>query len=81
MLSILCVKFERILILGDFNIHVDQKDCAMAKDFLSLLDCFNFTQFVNVPTHCKDHMLDLLMANYAFVTAVDVRLSDHSAIF
>ncbi len=53
----------------------------MAKDFLSLLDCFNFTQFVNVPTHCKGHTLDLLMANYAFVTTVDVGLSDHSAIF
>lgn len=83
LLTMLCIKFERILILGDLNIHVDQKDCVLAKDFLSLLDCFNFTQFVNVPTHWKGHTLDLVTANYAFVSnlsTVDVGLSDHSAI-
>lgn len=45
---------------------------------LSLLDCFNFSQFVNVPTLCKCHALDLVITN---VSILDVGLSDHSAIF
>lgn len=83
LLSILSVRFKRILILGDFNIHVDQKACLLAKDFLSLLDCFNFFQFVNVPTHCKGHTLDLIIANdssLSNLSVVDAGLSDHLAI-
>lgn len=40
MLSFLCLRFERILLLGDFNIHMDIKDSTIAKDFLSILECF-----------------------------------------
>jgi len=42
-------KYSRFLILGDFNIHVDQEPCIMAKDFLSMLDCYNLTQYVHFP--------------------------------
>lgn len=52
-LSMLTMKFDRILIVGDFNIHVDRSDSVAAKAFLSLIDCFSFTQFVTDPTHNK----------------------------
>lgn len=84
LLTILCLKFRRVVILGDFNIHVDQKANALAKDFLSLLDCYNFKQFVDFPTHCKGHTLDLVIANDDLVSSfssVDVGLSDRSAVF
>ncbi|XP_069050220.1 uncharacterized protein [Lepisosteus oculatus] len=50
-LSFLSLKFKRILILGDFNIHIDSTSSSLAKDFLSLLGCFDLTQFVCTPTH------------------------------
>ncbi len=84
LLSMLCFKFKNILILGDFNIHIDQNDCMLTKDFLFLLDCFNLKQFISGPTHNKGHTLDLVIANDAIVSqlsSVDIGLSDHFAIF
>ncbi len=82
-LTMLTPKFHRILIAGDFNIHMDQRDSAVAKGFLSLLDCFNFSQLVTCPTHCKGHTLDLVLTNGSFasqLSSVDIGLSDHSAV-
>ncbi len=62
LLSMLCFKFKHILILGDFNIHIDQKDCMLTKDFLFLLECFNLKQLISGPTH---NTLYLVIANYA----------------
>ncbi len=84
LLSMLCFKFKNILILGDFNIHIDQNDCMLTKDFLFLLDCFNLKQLISGPTHNKGHTLDLVIANDAIVSqlsSVDIGLSDHFAIF
>lgn len=80
----LSLKFHRILIVGDFNMHVDRSDSAVAKEFLSLLDCLDFSQWVTGPTHCKGHTLDLVISNGSFVSqlsSVDIGLSDHSAVF
>lgn len=44
LLSILCLKFDRTLNLGYFNIHMDKKDFVMTKDFVSLLECFDLKQ-------------------------------------
>lgn len=79
-LSMLYSKFKRILILGDFNIHIDQKN----RDFLSLLECFSLSQAVNGPTHNKGHTLDLVITNGSSVSqtlSIDVRLSDGVAFF
>ncbi len=84
LLSMLCFKFKNILILGDFNIHIDQNDCMLTKDFLFLLDCFNLKQLISGQTHNKGHTLDLVIANDAIVSqlsSVDIGLSDHLAIF
>lgn len=34
-------KYDSVLILGDFNIHICCKDDLLAKDFLALMDSFN----------------------------------------
>ncbi len=84
LLSYLCLKFERTLIQGDFNIHMDKKDSALTKDFLSLLECFELNQFVDCFTHNKGHILDLVISSGSLVSQLstfDLGLSDHLAIF
>ncbi len=84
LLSFLCLKFERTLIQGDFNIHMDKKDSTLTKDFLSLLECFDLNQFVDCFTHNKGHILDLVISSGSLVSqlsTVDLGLSDHLAIF
>lgn len=84
LLTTLCFKYSRVLILGDLNIHVDQEACVMANYFLSMLDCYNLSKFFHFPTHSKGHTLDLIIANNDFVSnmsTADVGLSDHYIVF
>jgi len=32
-------RISKIVILGDFNIHIDTPSCHLATEFLSLIDC------------------------------------------
>ncbi len=43
LLTLACAQHDIIIMLGDFNIHVDS-DCNTAKDFLSVLDHFDVSQ-------------------------------------
>lgn len=43
LLSVLCLKFSRILIMGDFNIHIDSPKLPLVSEFLALLDCFGLS--------------------------------------
>ena len=52
---------SKLLIVGDFNFHVDDKNSKSASDFLELLELFNLKQHVCVPTHQAGHTLDLLI--------------------
>lgn len=71
-LYMLCLKFERTLILGDFNIHMDKKDSAMTKDFVSLLECFDLKQHVDCSTRIKGQTLDLVISNGSFLSQFSV---------
>ncbi len=78
------IKLEKVLIIGDFNLHIDKVSCNMAADLLSITDSFNFTQHVSGPTHSKGHTLDLVFSlglNIANVCVEDVCVSDHSCVF
>ena len=50
-LQLLTVTSGKLLIVGDFNIHVDVSSNSTASKFLSLLDSFGFSQHVGGPTH------------------------------
>lgn len=52
---------EEVLIMGDFNFHIDDLTNFYAREFLNLLDTFNMSQHVNEPTHQSGHTLDLLI--------------------
>ena len=58
------VNTEKILIVGDFNIHMDNKNDSLRSAFLSITDSIGFSQLVDLPTHCCNHTLDLLPGLY-----------------
>ncbi len=49
---------SRLLLTGDFNIHVDQKDDNFAINFSQLLESHDLVQHVGVSTHVNGHTLD-----------------------
>ena len=65
------------------NIHIDNPSSVFANNFTSLLDCLGITQHVNLPTHNKGHILDLICCTDITPTNLDVTdfpISDHKAI-
>ena len=60
LLTIASSLSSRLLLTGDFNIHIDQPNTPLTSDFLSLLDCFHLTQHTNFPTNTKGHILDIV---------------------
>jgi len=77
------IKLNRVIIVGDFNIHVDDDTCKNASEFVYITESFNFTQHVSGPTHSKGHTLDLVLSygvNINNVCIEDVFVSDHNCI-
>lgn len=56
------IKLDRVIIVGDFNIHVDNDTCTNASEFVNITESINFTQHVVGPTHNKGHTLDLVFS-------------------
>ena len=81
LLSICSTDYERTLICGDANLHVDNVSDAVAMSFLQLLHSLDFTQHIEGPTHKHGHTLDLVISkglNITFDRAiVKPELSDH----
>uniref|UniRef100_A0A669B0J7 Reverse transcriptase domain-containing protein n=1 Tax=Oreochromis niloticus TaxID=8128 RepID=A0A669B0J7_ORENI len=79
-LASLYLNYDRVLITGDFNIHICCKDDVFAKDFLTLVDSFNLIQWVDAPTHLKGHTLDLIFSYGLDICIRDISnigISDH----
>lgn len=72
----------RIVILGDFNIHIDNPSCHLAAEFLSLIDCLGLQQHVKAPTHTKGHTLDLVITDAPInnLEINDLGVSDHKLV-
>ena len=51
-----------LIILGDFNLHLDCPEAADVNKFISLLDSVNLVQHVSSPTHDLGHILDLVIS-------------------
>ncbi len=79
----LCTAHSNILVIGDFNIHVDSHNCKLASNFKQTLDCLNLQQLVDAPTHNRGHTLDLVITDSLSVSGLqvyDVGVSDHLAV-
>lgn len=84
LLSEIMPKYDRILIVGDMNIHVCCTCTCKAKDFLKLIDSFNLTQFVSGPTQIHGHTLDLVLSCSLPILNIEIQkavFSDHAPFF
>ncbi|KAL0153113.1 hypothetical protein M9458_051569, partial [Cirrhinus mrigala] len=75
-------KRHKVLIVGDFNIHVDIENDALAAAFTDILNSIGVRQHVSGPTHCRNHTLDLILSHGIDVNAVEILqqsddISDH----
>ena len=76
---------HRLLIMGDFSVHVDTPNDPTAAKFLSILESFGFVQHVAVPTHVAGHTLNLVITreDYDLLTCSPVAhymISSHSTV-
>jgi hypothetical protein len=53
---------KNILLVGDFNYHVNKRDDAYASTFLGLLNSCGFKQHIDFPTHVRGKTLDLVIS-------------------
>ncbi len=73
---------DKVLIVGDFNIHVDNEKDALGSAFIDILNSIGVRQHVSGPTHCRNHTLDLILSHGTDVNGVEVLqqsddISDH----
>ena len=51
---------NKVILAGDFNIHVDDPSNKSAAEFLNTTESFNLAQHVTGPTHTHGHTLELV---------------------
>ena len=75
---------EEPVIVGDFNIHVDNSNCNKARSFNQLVEELGWDQLVLGRTHSAAHTLDLILTRSGskFVSDVQVAglVSDHHLV-
>ena len=76
---------NNLLILGDFNIHVDDEENVDAQSFMDCMNSMGLDQHVRDFTHNKLHTLDLIFSEYLDGLKIsnvrtDLFVSDHSAV-
>ena len=50
---------NRLMLVGDFNVHIDDKDALDAQAFSEALATYECSQLVRISTHTSGHTLDL----------------------
>ncbi len=73
---------DKVLIVGDFNIHVENEKYALGSAFIDILNSIEVRQDSSGPTHCRNHTLDLILSHGIDVNGVDILqqsddISDH----
>ena len=76
---------EQLVIVGDFNIHVDVLSNSDSTKFRDLLESFCLQQHVVGPTRIHGHTLDLIITrqsdqNVRSTPQVDCYFSDHAPV-
>ncbi len=75
----------QLIILGDFNFHVEERENSLAAKFINLLESFNLNQNVVGSTHQRGHTLDLIItrSDESLVSNIECfnpLISDHYAV-
>ena len=84
--ELLVISSGILLILGDFNIHVDNSQDKEGVEFSSLVESLGMTQHVTEPTHRSGHTLDLVLTRnqdniMPHVAVKDDCFPDHYPVF
>ncbi len=66
------VNVDKALIVGDFNIHVDNTNDALGLALTDLINSFGVKQSVTGTTHRFNHTLDLILAHGIDLTDIDI---------
>lgn len=77
------IRLDRVIMVGDFNIHVDDVSCSFAADFLNIIESFNFIQHVSGPTHIRGRTLDLVFTlglNIDCICSEELHVTDHQCV-
>lgn len=82
ILSYMCTLPHDLVLMGDFNLHVDTPN-SDARQLVDILESFDLDQRVDFPTHIHGHSLDLMI----FSKGCDVlsvspsdKISDHFSV-
>ena len=75
---------DKMLLVGDFNVHVDNPDNPDTILLNDLLASYNLVNRINFPTHKHQHTLDLIIDNEdnSLITSTsrDLLISDHNFV-
>ncbi len=63
---------DKVFIVGDFNIHVDNEKDALGSAFIDILNSIGVRQHVSGPTHCRNHTLDLILLHGTDVNDIEI---------
>ena len=80
------IDFKNFIILGDFNLHVNDSFDPAIEKFNDILSTFELNQLVENTTHSKGNILDLIITNLNEMKIKDIHIdfnneSDHAHIF
>ena len=56
---------KNIVILGDFNLHVNDKSDTDAQQFIDMVEASGMKKLINFPTHKQGNTLDLIITELA----------------
>ena len=84
-LSSIALESNKVILVGDLNIHTDVETDSLNRAFKSLIDSIGFSQCVDKPTHIFNHTLDLVLVygikiEHLIVFPQNRDLSDHYLI-
>ena len=82
-LSSIILNYDRVVLCGDFNLHIDDPSNTLAADFMTITNSFNLQQHVRGPTHNRGHTLDLVFTlgmSLTLLDVLDLTVSDHRCI-
>ena len=65
-LSHVFVRFDKLIICGDFNLHIDS-DNTNSRELIKITSSYGLTQLVDKITHQDGHIIDLLFASHKMI--------------